>query len=331
MGLLFLLFLVFLNYYTILMKNIPRVDLKDFLSNDSSLKQAFVNDLGQAFENIGFVILKGHYLSSEQTDLLYREINAFFNLGEAQKRAYEIEGLAGQRGYTSFGKESAKGRTEGDLKEFWHFGQYRKKENGPVYPDNIIVEQLPTFNTIGKEIFQTLEKTGQSILQAIALHLNLPEDYFDEYVAYGNSILRAIHYPPIKTAPKNAVRAAAHGDINLITLLMGAQGKGLQVMTKDGDWIDAIAEEGELIINMGDMMARLTNNKLKSTLHQVVNPPKELWGTSRYSVPFFMHPSANMPLNCLENCVSEAHPKAYEDCTAGKFLDERLKELGLKK
>ncbi len=331
MGLLFLLFLVFLNCYTILMKNIPRVDLKDFLSNDPSLKQAFVNDLGQAFENIGFVILKGHYLSSEQTDLLYREIKAFFDLGEAQKRAYEIEGLAGQRGYTSFGKESAKGRTEGDLKEFWHFGQSRKKENGPVYPDNVTVEELPTFNTIGKEIFQTLEKTGQSILQAIALHLNLPEDYFDEYVAYGNSILRAIHYPPIKTAPKNAVRAAAHGDINLITILMGAQGKGLQVMTKDGDWIDAIAEEGELIINMGDMMARLTNNKLKSTLHQVVNPPKELWGTSRYSVPFFMHPSANMPLKCLKDCVSEAHPKAYEDCTAGEFLDERLKELGLKK
>ena len=250
---------------------------------------------------------------------------------EAQKRTYEIEGLAGQRGYTSFGKESAKGRTEGDLKEFWHFGQYRKKENGPVYPDNITVEELPTFNAIGKEIFQTLEKTGQSVLQAIALHLNLPENYFDEYVAYGNSILRAIHYPPIKTAPKNAVRAAAHGDINLITLLMGAQGKGLQVMTKDGDWIDAIAEEGELIINMGDMMARLTNNKLKSTLHQVVNPPKELWGTSRYSVPFFMHPSANMPLKCLEDCVNEEHPKAYEDCTAGEFLEERLKELGLKK
>lgn len=331
MGLLFLLFLVFLNCYTILMKNIPRVDLNDFLSNDSSLKQAFVNDLGKAFENIGFVILKGHYLSNEQTDLLYREINAFFDLGEAQKRAYEIEGLAGQRGYTSFGKESAKGRTEGDLKEFWHFGQYRKKENGPIYPDNITVEQLPTFNTIGKEIFQTLEKTAQSILQAIALHLNLPEDYFDEYIAYGNSILRAIHYPPIKTAPINAVRAAAHGDINLITLLMGAQGKGLQVMTKEGDWIDAIAEEGELIINMGDMMARLTNNKLKSTLHQVVNPPKELWGTSRYSVPFFMHPSADMPLNCLDDCVSEAYPKAYEDCTAGEFLEERLKELGLKK
>ncbi len=313
------------------MKNIPRLDLNDFLSEQAEKKNAFVKTLGHAFENIGFLILKNHYLTSSQTDLLYKEIKAFFDLPKAQKQAYEIEGLAGQRGYTSFGKESAKGRTEGDLKEFWHFGQYRKNENGPVYPDNVIIKESETFNAIGKEIFQSLEKTGLSILQAIALHLKLPEQYFDPYVTFGNSILRAIHYPPIQTAPKNAVRAAAHGDINLITLLMGAQGKGLQVMTKDGEWIDAIAAEGELIINMGDMMARLTNNQLKSTLHQVVNPPKELWGSARYSVPFFMHPSADMPLNCLEDCVSEAHPKAYEDCTAGEFLDERLKELGLKK
>ena len=147
-----------------------------------------------------------------------------------------------------------------------------------------MVEQLPAFNKIGKEIFQTLEKTGQAVLQAIALHLDLPENYFDEYVAYGNSILRAIHYP-IKTEPKNAVRAAAHGDINLITLLMGAQGKGLQVLTKDDEWIDAIAEEGELIINMGDMMARLTNNKLKSTQHRVVNCQRIV---GNLSIPFFL-------------------------------------------
>lgn len=331
MGLLFLLFRVILTHNLVAMKNIPRLDLTDFLSEDSTRKKTFVKTLGEAFENIGFVILKGHFLTAAQTDLLYKEIKCFFDLTEAQKQAYEIEGLAGQRGYTSFGKESAKGRTEGDLKEFWHFGQYRKKENGPVYPENIVVKESDAFNAIGKEVFQTLEKTGQSILQAIALHLNLEETYFDEYIAYGNSILRAIHYPPIKNAPKNAIRAAAHGDINLITLLMGAQGKGLQVMNREGEWIDAVAEEGELIINMGDMMARLTNNKLKSTLHQVVNPPKELWGSSRYSVPFFMHPSAEMPLNCLEDCVSDITPKVYEDCTAGEFLEERLKELGLKK
>jgi isopenicillin N synthase-like dioxygenase len=311
------------------MKNIPRVDLSDFLSNDPKRKNAFISSIGKAFEDIGFVILKGHYLTEEHTQKLYREINTFFALPEEIKCNYEIEGLAGQRGYTAFGKESAKGKKEGDLKEFWHFGQYNIPETGPLYPENIDVKEVPKFNTIGKEVFQLLEKTGQSILQAIALHLNLEEDYFDAFVTYGNSILRPIHYPPITQEPKNAVRAAAHGDINLITLLMGAQGRGLQVLTKENEWIDAIAEEGELIVNLGDMMARLTNNFLKSTQHQVVNPPKELLGSSRYSIPFFMHPSPDMPLNCLPSCVSEKQPKAFEDCTAGEYLTERLIELGL--
>ena len=311
------------------MKNIPRVDLSDFLSNDPKRKNAFISSIGKAFEDIGFVILKGHYLTEEHTQKLYREINTFFALPEEIKCNYEIEGLGGQRGYTAFGKESAKGKKEGDLKEFWHFGQYNIPETGPLYPENIFVKEVPEFNSIGKEVFQLLEKTGQSILQAIALHLKLKEDYFDAFVTYGNSILRPIHYPPISQEPKNAVRAAAHGDINLITLLMGAQGRGLQVLTKENKWIDAIAEEGELIVNLGDMMARLTNNVLKSTQHQVVNPPKELWGSSRYSIPFFMHPSPDMPLNCLPSCVSEKQPKAFEDCTAGEYLTERLIELGL--
>ena len=169
------------------------------------------------------------------------------------------------------------------------------------------------------------------MLRAIALHLDLKEQYFDTYTSNGNSILRAIHYPPILEEPKEAVRAAAHGDINLITLLMGAQGKGLQVMTNQGKWIDAIAEPDELIINMGDMMSRLTNNKLKSTLHRVVNPPRSSWGSSRYSIPFFMHPEAEMSLNCLPNCFSDENPKKYEDTTAGSFLNQRLIELGLLK
>ena len=311
------------------MKNIPRVDLADFLSNDPTQKAAFISTLGEAFEEIGFVILKGHYLTEEHTKILYREIKKFFALPEEIKSGYEIEGMAGQRGYTAFGKESAKGKKEGDLKEFWHFGQYNIPTTGPMYPENVLVKEVPEFNAIGKEVFQLLEKTGRSVLQAIALHLKLEEDYFDHFVSYGNSILRPIHYPPITHEPKNAVRAAAHGDINLITLLMGAQGRGLQVLTKENKWIDAIAEEGELIINLGDMMARLTNNFLKSTQHQVVNPPKEQWGSSRYSIPFFMHPSPDMPLNCLPNCVSEKQPKAFEDCTAGEYLTERLIELGL--
>lgn len=313
------------------MKNIPRVDLNDFLSSNTTQKNTFVTTVGNAFESIGFVILKGHFLSQEQTEQLYDAIQLFFDLPEEVKQPYEIEGLGGQRGYTSFGKESAKGRKEGDLKEFWHFGQYRQPENGNLYPANITVTEVPTFNTVGKEVFQLLEKTGQSILRAIALHLELNEQYFDQYVAYGNSILRPIHYPPIFEEPKNAERAAAHGDINLITLLMGAQGKGLQVLTKENQWIDAVAEENEIIINLGDMMERLTNGRLKSTLHRVTNPPKEAWGSSRYSIPFFMHPHPEMSLNCLPNCITDDQPKGYPDCTAGEFLNERLIELGLKK
>ena len=317
------------------MQKIPSVDLQQFLSNNTSDKQAFVSQIGGAFSNIGFVALKGHFLSDELIEELYQEIKNFFNLPQAVKDKYEIDGLGGQRGYTSFGKESAKGKKEGDLKEFWHFGQYVDKNEvlsdalQKVLIPNIMVEELPNFNKVGKEVYQQLEKTAKYVLRALAIFLELEETYFDEYIHNGNSILRPIHYPPIQTEPKGAVRAAAHGDINLITLLMGAQGKGLQVQNLQGDWIDAIAQPDELMINVGDMLSRLTNNKLKSTIHQVINPPKELWGTSRYSIPFFMHPVPTMDLSCLENCVSDSNPKQFENITAGDFLYERLKDLGL--
>ncbi|GAQ13114.1 oxidoreductase [Myroides odoratimimus] len=313
------------------MQNIPSVDLRDFLSDDPVRKQKFVNEIGQAYEEIGFVALKGHFLDDQLVENLYKEVRNFFNLPLETKDSYEVPGIGGQRGYVSFGKEHAKGRTEGDLKEFWHFGQY--VDNDPVleanYPANVEVKELPHFNTVGKETYQMLEKTGVYVLRALALFLGLDEFYFDKFVKNGNSILRPIHYPPIKDEPKNAVRAAAHGDINLITLLMGAQGKGLQVQNHNGEWIDAIAAEDELVINVGDMLSRHSNNRLKSTIHQVVNPPRELWGTSRYSIPFFMHPVSTMPLNCLENCIDENNPKLYEDITAGEFLHQRLVELGL--
>ena len=313
------------------MNAIPSVDLKEFLSNDPQEKQKFVKEIGAAFEEIGFVALSGHFLSDELVKELYAQIKAFFALSQDRKDAYEIPGIGGQRGYTSFGKEHAKGRAEGDLKEFWHFGQYVEGEEklAKEYPDNVLVEELPRFNAVGKETYKMLEKTAQYVLRALALHLQLEETYFDEFIKNGNSILRPIHYPPITQEPKNAVRAAAHGDINLITLLMGAHGKGLQVQNHEGEWVDAIAQPDQLMINVGDMLSRLTNNKLKSTIHQVVNPPKELWGTSRYSIPFFMHPISEMPLNCLENCVDQEHPKQFEDTTAGDFLNERLIELGL--
>lgn len=313
------------------MANIPSVNLSDFLSNDSKRKQHFVNEIGKAYENIGFVALKGHFLDDELVKKLYVQIKLFFDLSNEVKKSYEIEGGGGQRGYISFGKESAKGKKEGDLKEFWHFGQYVDPNSKftKEYPKNIIVKELTEFNTVGKETYQMLEKTGIYVLRALSLFLNLDELYFDKYAKNGNSILRPIHYPPIQKEPKNAVRAAAHGDINLITLLMGAQGKGLQVQNHKGEWIDAMAEPDELVINVGDMLSRHSNNRLKSTIHRVVNPPKEKWGTSRYSIPFFMHPVSDMPLNCLENCIDNNHPKQFEDITAGEFLNERLIELGL--
>lgn len=313
------------------MSLVPSVDLTDFILEDPERKQLFIKEIGTAFEEIGFVALSGHFLSEQLVADLYNEIKQFFQLPQEVKDSYEIEGIGGQRGYTSFGKEHAKGRTEGDLKEFWHFGQYVTDNSklAAAYPDNVLVKELPKFNQVGKETFKMLEKTARYVLRALALHLKLEETYFDEFITNGNSILRPIHYPPITSEPKNAVRAAAHGDINLITLLMGAHGKGLQVQNHKGEWIDAIARPNQLMINVGDMLSRLSNNKLKSTIHQVVNPPKELWGSSRYSVPFFMHPISEMPLNCLDNCVDVNHPKAFEDITAGEFLHERLIELGL--
>ena len=297
------------------MNKIPSVNLADFLSGDQTKKQKFIDEIGHAYENIGFVALRGHFLDTEI------------------KEKYEIPGIGGQRGYVSFGKESAKGRKEGDLKEFWHFGQYVDKDSkyAQEYPANVSVDELPKFNEVGKETYKMLEKTAKYVLRSLALHLGLEETYFDNYIKNGNSILRPIHYPPIKTEPKGAERAAAHGDINLITLLMGAQGKGLQVQNHKGDWIDAVAESDELMINVGDMLSRHSNNKLKSTIHRVTNPPKEMWGTSRYSIPFFMHPISDMKLDVLENCIDENNPKQFDDITSGEFLDERLRELGLKK
>ena len=315
------------------MNKISSVNLSEFLSNDPKIKQKFVDEIGEAYETIGFVALKGHFLDDTLVDTLYSEIKKFFDLPTAQKQSYEVPGIGGQRGYVSFGKESAKGRKEGDLKEFWHFGQYVQDnpELAAEYPENVEVPELAEFNKVGKETYKMLEKTATYVLRALSIHLGLDEFYFDNYVHNGNSILRPIHYPPIQEEPKNAERAAAHGDINLITLLMGAQGKGLQVQNHDGDWIDAIANPDELMINVGDMLSRHTNNKLKSTIHRVVNPPRELWGTSRYSIPFFLHPISAMKLDVLEDCIDAENPKQFEDITAGEYLDQRLKELGLAK
>ena len=315
------------------MNKIPSVDLNDFLSDDLQKKSLFVDTIGSAFQEIGFCAVRGHFLDDQLVKRLYDQIKLFFELPTDIKKKYEHPEFSGQRGYVSFGKESAKGSKHGDLKEYWHFGQYVSENESHKYNyfPNIKVDELPEFNTVGEEVYKTLEKTAKYVLRALALYLKIDEKYFDNYIHNGNSILRPIHYPPIMEDPKEAVRAAAHGDINLITLLMGAHGKGLQVQKTNGDWIDAVASKDELMINIGDMLSRHTNNVLKSTVHRVVNPDKELLKKSRYSIPFFMHPVSEMKLNVLESTICDEFPKAYDDITAGEFLDERLIELGLLK
>ena len=315
------------------MNKIPSLDLRDFLSEDPNRKEEFVQSIGKAFQEIGFCAVKGHLLSDELVERLYKQIKLFFDLPDEVKTKYEVPQYAGQRGYVAFGKESAKGSKHGDLKEYWHFGQYISEDEKDKYNyfPNIHVDELPEFNKVGKEVYSSLEKTAKYILRALAMYLNIEENYFDQYIKNGNSILRPIHYPPILDDPKEAVRASAHGDINLITLLMGAHGRGLQVLDSNGEWIDATASKDELMINIGDMLSRHTNNVLKSTVHRVVNPDKELLKKSRYSIPFFMHPVSEMKLNVLESCVSEESPKSFDDITAGDFLNERLVELGLLK
>lgn len=311
---------------------IPSVDLAEFLSADPVKKAAFVQQLGKAYEDVGFVAVKNHGVPDELIADLYKYVQEFFSLPSAQKKAYEIAGLAGQRGYTSFGKEHAKGSEAPDLKEFFQYGQVpRDNYKEEDYPSNVRVNEIPAFNATFEQAYREFEKSGTFLLQAIALYLGLNENYFDNYVYNGNSILRSIHYPPITSEPKSAIRAEQHEDINLITLLVGASADGLQILTKQNEWVGVTSLPEQIVVNVGDMLQRLTNNKLRSTTHRVVNPARELWHTSRFSIPFFLHPKSSMSLQCLQSCVNDSHPKAYADATAGEYLDERLREIGLKK
>ncbi|MEO7049893.1 MAG: 2OG-Fe(II) oxygenase family protein, partial [Ferruginibacter sp.] len=248
------------------------------------------------------------------------------------KKNYEIPGMAGQRGYTSFGKEHAKGSDAPDLKEFFQYGQEpRDNFKEEYYEPNVMVAEVPHFNETFMEAYRSFEKSSTALLQAIALYLGLDENYFDQYVFNGNSILRAIHYPPITQEPKSAIRAEQHEDINLITLLIGASADGLEILTNKNEWVPVTSLPDQIVVNVGDMLQRFTNNKLKSTTHRVVNPSREVWHTSRFSIPFFLHPKSSMSLKCLDNCIDEKHPILYDDATAGEYLNERLIEIGLKK
>lgn len=313
--------------------SIPVVDLQQFLSNDHFQKKQFVHTLGKAYEDVGFVAVSNHGIPADLITALYKQVQTFFALPTEVKRKYERVDLAGQRGYTSFGKEHAKGSVLPDLKEFFQFGQL-VEDDDPIqkeYPDNIKVNEVPELYNTFLKAYRYFEKSGTSLLRAIALFLELDEKYFDPFIHNGNSILRAIHYPPITSEPKSAIRAEQHEDINLITLLVGASADGLQILDKKNEWVAATAAPDQIVVNVGDMLQRLTNNRLRSTTHRVINPPKSLWGTPRFSIPFFLHPKSDMSLACLESCISEQHSKQYEDTLAGAYLDERLQEIGLKK
>jgi isopenicillin N synthase-like dioxygenase len=312
---------------------IPIVNLSDFTGGNAEKKRAFVQMLGKAYEDVGFVAVKNHGIPDELISDLYKYVQQFFSLPSDKKRNFEIPELAGQRGYTSFGIEHAKGSDAPDLKEFFQYGQTVPDDHPlkPEYPDNVSVKEVEGFNETLFAAYRAFEKSGKSLLQAIALYLGLNENYFDDFVEEGNSIVRAIHYPPITVEPKSAIRAEQHEDINLITLLVGASAGGLEILTKQNEWVGVTSLPEQIVVNVGDMLQRLTNNKLRSTTHRVVNPPRELWHTSRFSIPFFLHPKSSMDLSALKSCVDENHAKVYDDITAGEYLDERLREIGLKK
>ncbi len=312
---------------------IPKVDLALFRAGNPTQQQQFTQDLGTAFQTIGFVTVSGHGISQALIDSFYEESNAFFALPASVKEKYEQKGKGGQRGFTSFGTEHAKQSKVADLKEFFQIGQ-EDPPNGKfsaIYLPNIAVQECPKFLPIGIELFKAFERVGSLLLKSIARYLDLSDTYFDAQIQQGNSILRAIHYPPITEEPQSAIRAEQHEDINLITLLVGASAGGLEVQNMAREWIAVQPEENEIVINVGDMLQRLTNNYLKSTTHRVVNPPRELWGTPRLSIPFFLHPKSEMDLSCLPSCVTEDHSAAYPPVSAGAYLNERLQEIGLRK
>lgn len=316
--------------------HIATVDYNDYISGDANRKAAFIKALGDSFSEMGFAIVANHGVSVELKDKLYTTSSSYFAQADEVKRRHEDLANGGQRGYISKGRETAKGYSQADLKEFYHVGQ-EVTDRDPIsveYPKNIWPAEMPEFKTVTMEVYRTFEKTGRDLLSAIALYLGLNENYFDDKIHNGNSILRLLHYYPVTNldeVPEGAVRAGAHEDINLITLLMGASASGLQALTKDGEWLNVSPEPNQIVINMGDMLQRLTNGKLKSTTHRVVNLSREEMLKPRYSTPFFLHPRSDMDLTCLESCIDAEHPKKFSDMTAGEYLDERITELGLKK
>jgi isopenicillin N synthase-like dioxygenase len=279
----------------------------------------FAARLGASFRRHGFAVLGDHGLDAARIAAATQAAKAFFALPDAVKRRYLVAGGAGQRGYTPFAIETAKGERHADLKEFWHVGQ-----DGNVWPS-----EIAGFRDETLWLYRTLETLGIRVMRAIASDLGEPADGFEAAVAGGDSILRLLHYPPT-AFDGPAIRAGAHEDINAITLLLGAEEAGLEILDRDGRWLAVNPPPGAVVVNIGDMLARLTNDALPSTTHRVVNPAPERRGVARYSTPFFLHFRPEFAIETLASCVTREWPDRYpESITAGAFLAERLKEIGL--
>ena len=306
------------------MDNIAVVDIQRPLPE-------LADELGRSFEEYGFAVIRNHGIPQDLVDKVEEMQKALFALPTETKQGYPIPGGGGARGYTPFGKEIAKDAKIFDLKEFWHIGRSLPEghELANTMAPNVWPAELPEFKETMEAVYAAFEQAGDRVLRAIAIHLDLPEDYFVATVEDGNSVMRLLHYPPLpEDAPEGAIRAAAHGDINTITLLMGAEEAGLELLTRKGEWKAVDVPEGALVINVGDMLERLTNGRLPSTKHRVVNPRGEAARRSRYSMPFFLHFRPDFLIEPLESCVV-AGDSPPPPITAHDFLQQRLREIGL--
>ncbi|MDT8450450.1 MAG: 2-oxoglutarate and iron-dependent oxygenase domain-containing protein [Wenzhouxiangellaceae bacterium] len=307
---------------------IPVLDLGEF----TGARDGFTEALGHAYRNYGFVGITGHGLEDELVDEAYARFREFFALPEEAKLEYHQPGGGGRRGYTGFGVEQAKGHDVPDLKEFWHVGREVQGDN--PHPDillpNVWPEVVPGFRAAALALYGALDNLGRRMLSAIALDLDLPADWFADKVDRGNSILRPIHYPPIRDAKPGQVRAARHEDINLITLLIGSKEQGLEILNKRGDWVPVTTLPGTIVVNVGDMLQRLTNHVYQSTTHRVVNPPGEAAKRSRYSIPFFLHPNPDFVIETLVQCITPDNPNRYpEPISSDDYLRQRIREINL--
>lgn len=289
--------------------------------------------LGESFRSFGFAMIRDHGIDLALIERAWALTAQFFALPVEVKQKYFITGQGGARGYTPFRTEVAKGASEKDLKEFWHVGRDVPADSplAASMPPNIWPTEIPGFRETFEELYAQFDEAGAKVLSAIAIDLGLDSRWFDPAIDDGNSVLRLLHYPPVGESAGGAIRAGAHEDINLITLLLGAQEAGLELLGKDGRWLSIAPPEGALVVNIGDMLQRLTNHVLPSTTHRVRNPAGERAGHSRYSMPFFLHLRSDFPFVTLPECVSEANPDRYpETITADDYLQERLREIGLK-